>query len=420
MHPRARIVLLSLLASIASCKRDSSPERQSAPSVVSAEAPKSPVPALLSALARAPEPPPAAPSLTADRKALSAEERLAAEAYRDALGRGRNATRKKEYAAAIAAFDEALKHKPDDARALAERGYAALSAKEYEKARADLLAAKRLASDLALLSQIVHNLGLVEEAVGDSALGKEQKELAQKLKRDARASANAKENCPLELERPNKQGELVLSWVALWKRLNSEHQQKFGRAFPFHGSAVVTDEDARHALTGALNDGKHAWVIDMEDSDNGTVLWSAVFALPDGKLLLFPSLAQRYIGRCRMGPWAAWLEDDPDMPRVVVESVNNELGYMCESGPNGFAPCNFDKPDQKPVQSYCDAGTYGMKSFFFDLKKQTIALVVEETGSQEGRADGASRVSLIVQPDGVLPSGLGCKDKLLFSPPSGP
>jgi len=90
-------------------------------------------------------------------------------AYWKAMSDGRKATLAKKFDDAYAAFDRALVAMPDDARAISERGYAKLLAKDYKGALADLDFAVARTKDRKLLGQIYYNYGLAAEAKGDAA-----------------------------------------------------------------------------------------------------------------------------------------------------------------------------------------------------------------------------------------------------------
>lgn len=107
--------------------------------------------------AKKPEPP---------KKEKVASDKLAS--YWKAMTEGRKATIAKKYDDAYAAFDRALKVIPDDPRAVSERGYAKLLAKDYKGAVADLDKAVVHTSDKKLLGQIYFNYGLAAEGQGDA------------------------------------------------------------------------------------------------------------------------------------------------------------------------------------------------------------------------------------------------------------
>ncbi len=95
---------------------------------------------------------------------LTAEERDALTRYATAMTRGRNASAKKSYDAARAAFSEALVARAGDALALVERGEAARLAGDLGSALADLDAAAARADDDALRARALLALGRAHEA----------------------------------------------------------------------------------------------------------------------------------------------------------------------------------------------------------------------------------------------------------------
>jgi hypothetical protein len=110
----------------------------------------------------------AAPAQSADAStSLSPEQRGA---YAKAIGEGRAATRAKKYDDAIVAFGRALDAVANDARALAERGYARHLKGDEPKAEDDLERAALVGDpkDKKLLAQIEFNLGLVCDALSAS------------------------------------------------------------------------------------------------------------------------------------------------------------------------------------------------------------------------------------------------------------
>ncbi len=98
---------------------------------------------------------------------LSETEKEADIRYRAALERGRRATTAKDYDAASKAFTEALTAKPNDARALGERGFAYMQAGNLDYAEGDFQDADGRSHDPNLAAQIFFNEGLLAERKGD-------------------------------------------------------------------------------------------------------------------------------------------------------------------------------------------------------------------------------------------------------------
>lgn len=95
---------------------------------------------------------------------LSATDRAA---YWKALDEGRKKSKAKEWKAALEAFDRALAVAPDDARVLAEVGWAALNAGDLDRAAAANRRALANVKTKNLRAQILYNAGRVAEARKD-------------------------------------------------------------------------------------------------------------------------------------------------------------------------------------------------------------------------------------------------------------
>lgn len=143
---RRALVTLVTLVSLIACKSKPTPEP-------AASAPDAGPPPIVSAR----------PALDAGAAIASDDDAKKFVAYTSALGRGRTATIAKRYPDAFKAFDEALAIRPNDARALAEKGYAELLAGKLDDA-ADDLGSASTTTDRDLGAQVWFNLGLVDEA----------------------------------------------------------------------------------------------------------------------------------------------------------------------------------------------------------------------------------------------------------------
>lgn len=105
----------------------------------------------------------AGPAASGSDTASAAEEHsgdAACRRYTTAMAKGRAATKAARYDEAIAAFDRAVRARPVDARARAERGFAYLSQGAAERALADLDDASLLTQERSLLAQIYLNLAV--------------------------------------------------------------------------------------------------------------------------------------------------------------------------------------------------------------------------------------------------------------------
>ncbi|MBL8721458.1 MAG: tetratricopeptide repeat protein [Myxococcales bacterium] len=100
------------------------------------------------------------------KQAPKAADKSKVAAYWKAMTEGRKATVAKNYDDAAKAFDKALEAIPEDARAISERGYARVLAKDWKAAVADLDKAAARTKDKKLLGQIWFNYGLAAEGQG--------------------------------------------------------------------------------------------------------------------------------------------------------------------------------------------------------------------------------------------------------------
>lgn len=81
--------------------------------------------------------------------------------YEDGLRRARQAISENDFAAAAAAYGDALRARPDDARALSGRGYAYMLGGQWAEAKLDLDAALLHADTPQLHKMVEHNLELL-------------------------------------------------------------------------------------------------------------------------------------------------------------------------------------------------------------------------------------------------------------------
>ena len=386
-----------------------------APTSSEAAAPTSSEAAPTSSAAAAPPKAPAGPA------PLSDAEKATAAAYLKSLGRGRKATRAKDFPAAIAAFDEALKIRPDDGVALGERGYARLQAKDLDAARKDLQSARDRAGSPEIVAQVIYNLALLEKERGNAEAGQALEAQAKTLRAQVKqgkpaapASAAAPAAaCPVSVFRPETQGETLDSWQELWERLATDFEERFSK--PFSGAAHIglqaTEQDIRRVL--GTGKGQGPWLVTMAEEEGLGTVWHIVGQQPEGKLVLFFAVeANKTLARCRAGAQEARFEAAP-VPRLTVVSVTDEYGLTCKK--NGKLERCDGTEGEPPVHSFCDRGTYTISTLFFDMAAGRVLLQTDESGPDRGQVIEA-RVSVLAQPDGVLLAGAGCSGKHSFRP----
>ena len=171
-----------------------------------APSPGSAAPPPVAAKAVAPaEPAAAAGSASGSADAAAAAATAARVKYRDAMRRGRVATDARRYDDAVAAFTDALAARPDDARALGERGFARLlgaTIVDLPYAEQDLDDAAARTHDPKLLSEIWFNRGLVEDKRGEQENAVVDFFLANQLRPTTAAAARlaGKTVCPARVE----------------------------------------------------------------------------------------------------------------------------------------------------------------------------------------------------------------------------
>lgn len=223
-----RLALGFIAACVAAGCRDQPPRptAESAPPVA-ASAPAA-VASASSAAPPAPSASPAPPTLPApSARPLTEKEKQALATYKAALARGRLATKKLDLKAAIQAFTEAIAADPSDARALAERGFAHLTAGDSDAADNDFNAALAGAGDPELRSQIWFNLGLLRDRAGDAEAARVAYANAHLLKPSAatRGKLAGRSTCTVEVRKADLEGaELVKEWSELLARIGAAEE----------------------------------------------------------------------------------------------------------------------------------------------------------------------------------------------------
>jgi Tfp pilus assembly protein PilF len=141
-----------------------------------------------------------------------------------ATAKGRSAAAKKDWPAAIAAFDEAVKHAPRDARPLGERGYVKFLSGDPIAAEKDLEAARDLGASPKIMAQIWFNLGLVREQNGDGEGARTAFATSQSLNASKAAAAKIKglSTCLAEVTNGDTDLQAMKDWVQAAGTVSSE------------------------------------------------------------------------------------------------------------------------------------------------------------------------------------------------------
>jgi hypothetical protein len=351
-----------------------------------------------------------------DASALEAVDRAAFLAYRSALVRGRQATLAKDWATAKGAFTDALRARPNDKRALAERGYAELLAGDSSDAQTDLEAA-RFADDKALAAQAWFNLGLLGEqhdgGASDDTLADFWFSNQLHPSTAARAKIAGRSICPVTVDMKHVAAKHTTSWLAVVKMLSgavdaatcaapkTEAEAKALSELPgltvgAQGTFFVVRSASLDTLSCMANDtsvvqasGSDFWV--YPSAGQGAVAWM----LPTQPTV---TLA-RFDGRVRATTTMSWPEET----------------IMCSAGDasNEIFPCRGDPGEETAGMSRAPTPP-DYDDFFFDPTTHELVLRIEDQAS--GRFGFGGR-AITLRPDGngVAVSGLGCARTFPFS-----
>jgi tetratricopeptide (TPR) repeat protein len=191
-------------------------------------------------------------------KKLSLDDR---KTYKKALNEARDLQKKKDYAAAVAAFDKALALFPDDPRAMSEKGWAQFFTKDLESAEKNTRDAIGRTTEKNLLGSSYYNLGRIQEERGQTpdAIASYQESLRvrpeNKIVKERLATLNA-----AVTERDPFAGEALIGPFPTLKALCAEYAKGNHDGSTVKcdfkddntpGEGTGPDEGARPSLTGS-------------------------------------------------------------------------------------------------------------------------------------------------------------------------
>ena len=350
-----------------------------------------------------------------DASALGVVDRAAYAAYTSALVRGRRATIAKKWADAKAAFTDALRARPNDKRALAERGYAELLAGDTDAARTDLEAA-RDTDDNALAAQAWFNLGLLGQdkdgGASDDTLADFWFSNQLHPSAAARAKIAGRSICPVSIDPKHAAATHASSWLAVAKILTSGVKCQAPKS--------ETDAKALAETPGLPVSGQGTFYVVRSgtlDLQNCVENETHVVQTRGADFWVYPNMGTgtftfmvptqpavdlaRFGERVRASATISWTDETI---MCTAGDASNEV-FACRGDP-GEEPAGMAHVPLPP--DYTD--------FFLDGATHEIVSSIEDHAS--GRfalaGDGGRPVTLRPDGDGAAIAGLGCARTIPF------
>ncbi len=355
------------------------------------------------------EPVTSAAATRPERRPITAADDAAHAAYRTAMQEGRTQTRAKAYDAAIAAFGRALARRPNDARALAERGYARLLASDLDGARTDLELARQRTQDPARLGPIWFNVGLVAEAAGNPDGARRAFALSNELRPGKAVAARLRGEtvCTAEIDRTPVAASAFASWQLLYDNLRADTVEP----------ALTTDAAVQQALGfDPRRDTDGLWALDFYNAaavDSNSRASVLVGRAPDRQLLLFGELSFADSGACQ--PHGS-LTVTPVGGLVHARHVDFLMDWaLVPIDPKDPAnvPCDQDGAIPRTCEFDCHAFAVDVDDYIIDLTGKQRLLHVRRTtntvASEDPRAvEAALPIRVSVREQAVTLTGGGC------------
>lgn len=339
------------------------------------------------------------------KRPLTDAEKADLSRYREAMERGRKATQSRDFRGAVEAFDAALAARPADARAISERGYARVLAKDWALAREDLDRAARGTSDAKLLASVYFNQGLVSEGLGEGPAAKLYFARANQLSpsKAAKDKLEGKPQCVATIDRAPARADVVADWFLSWDAM----AKRFARATGGTPPARPPTEDAvrKELCDGCSGDGPHIAVMgDAKGGPGGAYAAFVVSRTPDRRLVIFAIDAAGPPGICGVTQ-----EREVTKGHVLRVHVRREELARTLVKKDGDRPCDGSEPFDDCVNA-CVATSWVEEDWFLDATKLARVLLVSDGGSTDEA--GKKRASIVNETGGVveITSG-GCNEK---------
>ncbi|MBL9018622.1 MAG: hypothetical protein JNL83_30830 [Myxococcales bacterium] len=322
------------------------------------------------------------------------EDPYARKAYRAGMAKGRKATDKKQWADAIAGFDEALAAKKGDPRALGERGFARLlEGKDLAAATRDFDQAASSTKDKKLLSEIWFNRGLLEEKRGNSANAVAAFVIANTLRptEAARKKLEGKTACPVTvsavLDVPDAPPAAGADWLALAKAMPGAAEV----------DPLTTKEHAFKWLTGQPTEPKLPAIVSAGEYG----VYAAYVVIGGTAGLRAIPLGEAMGGRC---PGSVVFEviGAASNGWILVsgtEQFDGGYTYMCERKDGELYECT-GADDEVSAGTACFAGTPTRRTVLIDQTAGKVLKVYEQPDDKP--------VAITLDGRGIKLSGKGC------------
>ncbi len=291
-------------------------------------------------------------------------------AYVAGMREGRKATRAMDYKTAIAAFDRALAAKPNDPRALGERGYAQLlDGGDLDAAARDFDRAAGSTKDPKLLAQVWFNRGLLEDKRGNDANAVAAFVNANTLRptKAAQAKIAGHATCPVTVRRN-------VDALTDAKPVSGTDWMTLANAIPHDGERVKTDAEAGAMLTGvskALTP-PATGVTTADGVKLGWVVWKR------GDTLQAVAIGEAMDGRCPGSLGVTIARTDARWIHARVEEIVED-GYalMCEDQSGDLYECK-DVDNEVEAGTACLGGAETVRDVAIEIATGKLALVISQ------------------------------------------
>jgi tetratricopeptide (TPR) repeat protein len=341
---------------------------------------------------------------------LTDEEKKTQKAFGAAMKIGREATLAADYTKAVTAFDEALALLKDNPQALAERGYAKLKTKDYEAAEKDLMAAREKTPKPKLEGQIWFNLGLIAEGRRDFDGAKLAfaKSDALNPSKAAKKRLTSGPACTAKIDRKAIPGNTASSWLAAYQDLSVEVEGSTVETPPTNeaeAKALLCPDCTATSPSIVRLGAEYYWY------------YHAVFALADGKPLIFSNLGEGMMARCSYNDE---LTIDPKNPtHLTALSEMQDLTYVMSVDRSDGTSELVDCDGVGDCMSACFIGSSTKTDYFFDLKTKSLALIITRYQTEGSAKPGentnsrwSTNIDLKVEENNIAVKGGGCDEKL--------